>query len=601
VYNPDANRFLVVWHGDHDAFSLVDDEFEIWGQLIDADTMALIGGNFRISDMGPDGDADYAAADANVAYDPIAKRYLVVWAGDDVDDEEEIYGQLIDGFSAAEAGANDFRISDMGSDGDIGSDAGFPAVAFSILTSHYLVVWHGTDGTDELEIYGQLLNGAGLESGPNDFRISHMGPDGDPDYLAGLPGVSYNPVTAEFLVAWVGDDDTGALVDGELEVFGQRLSGATEVGPDDFRISDMGPDGNTTYGVLGLGRVAVAHDTMNGDAVVVWAGDDDRGALVDEEREVFAQRLDSSGAAVGGNDFRLSDMGPDGDPDYGAALPAVAYRGAGREFLAVWAGVDDRPPLVEGELEIFGQRWSAFAPPVADTVGLVDPSQGLWYLRNQAGQVTSFFYGNPGDYPVMGDWDCNGVDTPGMYRQSDGFVYLRNTNTQGIGDIRFFFGNPGDIPIVGDFNADGCDTVAIYRPSEGRFYIINALGENEGGLGAAEFNYLFGNPGDKPFIGDFDGDGTDTVGLHRESTGFVYFRNTHTQGIADAQFFFGDPADRLVAGDWGVVDGVDTPAVFRPSNTTFFFRHTNTQGNADTTLTFGQSPWLPVAGTFGLD
>jgi hypothetical protein len=44
--------------------------------------------------------------------------------------------------------------------------------------------------------------------------------------------------------------------------------------------------------------------------------------------------------------------------------------------------------------------------------------------------------------------------------------------------------------------------------------------------------------------------GTDTVGLHRESTGFVYDRNTHTQG------------------------------------------------NADTTLVFGQPPWLPVAGTF---
>jgi len=49
-----------------------------------------------------------------------------------------------------------------------------------------------------------------------------------------------------------------------------------------------------------------------------------------------------------------------------------------------------------------------------------------------------------------------------MYRESDGYVYLRNSNTQGIADIRSFFGNPGDIPIVGDFDADGCDT-SIYR------------------------------------------------------------------------------------------------------------------------------------------
>jgi hypothetical protein len=66
----------------------------------------------------------------------------------------------------------------------------------------------------------------------------------------------------------------------------------------------------------------------------------------------------------------------------------------------------------------------------------------------------------------MGDWNCDGVQTPGLYRQSDGFVYLRNSNTQGVADITFFFGNPGDVPIAGDFNGNGCDTVSIYRPSE---------------------------------------------------------------------------------------------------------------------------------------
>ena len=233
---------------------------------------------------------------------------------------------------------------------------------------------------------------------------------------------------------------------------------------------------------------------------------------------------------------------------------------------------------------------------VTDRVGLVDPATGTWHLRGAGGATTSFLYGNPGDFPMMGDWDCDGVDTPGLYRQSDGFVYLRNSNTQGVADIRFFFGNPGDIPLAGDFNADGCDTVSIYRASEARIYVINALGANDGGLGAADFNYVFGNPGDKPFVGDFDGNGEDTVGLHRESTGFVYFRNSHTQGNANAEFFFGDPGDRLVAGDWGVVDGTDTPAVFRPSNTTFFFRYTNTQGNADEVVITGQPSYLPVAG-----
>jgi hypothetical protein len=86
------------------------------------------------------------------------------------------------------------------------------------------------------------------------------------------------------------------------------------------------------------------------------------------------------------------------------------------------------------------------------------------------------------------------------------------------------------------------------------------------------------------------------VGLHRESTGFVYYRNTLDTGIANNAFFFGDPGDRFVTGDWGILDYVDTPAVFRPANSTFFFRYSNSQGNADAQFAFGQPSWLPVSG-----
>jgi parallel beta-helix repeat protein len=232
-------------------------------------------------------------------------------------------------------------------------------------------------------------------------------------------------------------------------------------------------------------------------------------------------------------------------------------------------------------------------------IALVDTSQGMWHLRHNSDDVATFFYGNPGDVPFMGDWDCDGVATPGLFRQSDAFAYLRNTNSQGIADIRFFFGNPSDIPLAGDFNGDGCDTLSIYRPSEAKFYIVNALGTDDGGLGPADYWFLFGNLGDKPVVGDWDGDGIDEVGLHRESTGLFYWRDTLDTGIADGTIFFGDPGDRFVAGDWGIVDGRDTPAVFRPSNTTFYFRHTLTEGNADSQLEFGQPEWIPVAGDFG--
>jgi hypothetical protein len=211
--------------------------------------------------------------------------------------------------------------------------------------------------------------------------------------------------------------------------------------------------------------------------------------------------------------------------------------------------------------------------------------------------VRSFYYGNPGDVPFLGDWDCDGVDTPGLYRQSDGYVYLRNSNTQGVADVRFFFGNPGDVPLPGDFNGDGCDTVSIYRPGEGRIYVIDRLGSEDGGLGAADRAYYFGEIGDVPFVGDFDGDGIDTVGLRRLSTGLVYLRNSQTSGPADVSFFFGDPSDVVIAGDWGG-GGTDTVGVFRTNEARFHLRFTNSSGPSDIDFLFGEDSFLPIVGEF---
>ncbi len=207
---------------------------------------------------------------------------------------------------------------------------------------------------------------------------------------------------------------------------------------------------------------------------------------------------------------------------------------------------------------------------------------GEWTLFDEIGDQnpSTFFFGNPGDIPFMGDWNGDGTPTPGLYRQSDGFVYLRDSNTQGVADHEFFFGNPGDVPIVGDWDADGDDTVSVYRPATGRFYIINELGTDGGGLGEADYDFAFGNVGDTPFVGDFDGDGVDSIGLYRQSTGYLYFRNELSTGVADNSFYYGDPGDRIMAGDWDG-DGIDTVAVYRPSVWHLYVKLANSAGTAD--------------------
>ncbi len=242
----------------------------------------------------------------------------------------------------------------------------------------------------------------------------------------------------------------------------------------------------------------------------------------------------------------------------------------------------------------------AAAAQHSHTVGVVDTATGLWHLWDPLRGEVAFYYGDPGDAPFVGDWDCDGVETPGLYRASDAYVYLRDSNTQGNADVSFFFGDPGDLPLAGDFNGDGCDTVSLYRPSEGRVYVINELGAGDAGLGAADFSYVFGDPGDTPFVGDFDGDGVDTIGLHRETTGRVYFRNSHTQGNADFDFIYGNPADVIFAGDWDG-DGADSVGIYRSGSAELYLRYTNTPGVADEVVIMDVTPGAgaPVAGALG--
>ena len=113
----------------------------------------------------------------------------------------------------------------MGPEGDNTYDAVRPAVTWNSTNNQYHVVWEG-------------------EVGANDFRISDMGPDGNDLHDAHRPRVTYNVTDNEYYVVWYGDD-----VDGEFEVYGQRIAAGTgaELGANDVRLSDMGPEGNTMF------------------------------------------------------------------------------------------------------------------------------------------------------------------------------------------------------------------------------------------------------------------------------------------------------------------------------------------------------------------
>ena len=193
-------------------------------------------------------------------------------------------------------------------------------------------------------------------------------------------------------------------------------------------------------------------------------------------------------------------------------------------------------------------------------------AQFAYALENKTGAATATgYFGSGKDQPLIGDWNCDGTATPGVYRSKFWHFYLSNDLQSGVTNADFYFGNPGDIALAGDFNGDGCDTVALYRPSTATFYLRNSLTS-----GSADVTVAFGNPGDKPFVGDFDGDGRDTFGVYRKDR--VYLSNDLTRRIAQQSFVYGNPGDKPIAGDWAG-SGKDSLALYRPSTGWVYFQN----------------------------
>jgi hypothetical protein len=145
AWNSRSNQYLVAWHGDDDSGGLVDNEREVFGQLLTAELTQIGADDFRISDMGPDMNTAAGAFRPRVFYDANGDQYFLAWHGDDiggaiVDGEFEVYGQYLapDG---TQIGNNDFRISESLPDGDDATTASRPSISYSTASCDYLVAF----------------------------------------------------------------------------------------------------------------------------------------------------------------------------------------------------------------------------------------------------------------------------------------------------------------------------------------------------------------------------------------------------------------------------------------------------------------------------
>ena len=204
--------------------------------------------------------------------------------------------------------------------------------------------------------------------------------------------------------------------------------------------------------------------------------------------------------------------------------------------------------------------------------------------------------GHRGDKPVTGDWDGDGKTDIGIFGPAwpgdpravaaehglpdpdnkhtdvekntppalhNAAIGVRTLKLTSQGSVRadlidhvFHYGTPTDIPIVGDWNGDGIDTIAVFH--KGAWYRdVDGDGKRSDGDIAAHY----GKPGDVPVVGDFNGDGIDELGIFRDGT---WYLDTNANGEidpGDLVIKLGRPGDTPVVGDWDG-DGMEEPGVY---------------------------------------
>ncbi|WP_449339227.1 SdrD B-like domain-containing protein [Stieleria tagensis] len=246
----------------------------------------------------------------------------------------------------------------------------------------------------------------------------------------------------------------------------------------------------------------------------------------------------------------------DGDGDDEAAVYLAGQWFVDLNGNGVWDAGDlwimlgtelDRPVVGDwdgdgkDDIGIYGRMWEHDLHRVKIDAGLPDPSnrsrrfienrrsqsvvpvtyrnhdRERWLRKGDDGQLRAdavdhvFQFGEDVDTPLAGDWNGDGIDQIGTFRNGIWMLDAEGDGRRKLNEVEFEFGRPGDQPIVGDFDGDGIDEVGVIR---GDLWIIDSDGDRR--LTAADRRIEMPRPSaeSQPVVGDWDGDGKDEPGFY---------------------------------------------------------------------------------------
>ncbi|MGV3758617.1 MAG: M23 family metallopeptidase [Actinomycetota bacterium] len=182
-------------------------------------------------------------------------------------------------------------------------------------------------------------------------------------------------------------------------------------------------------------------------------------------------------------------------------------------------------------------------------------SQPRWELRRSTrstGHEEQFAYGlQTGDRALLCDWDGDGLDEPGIVRGAE--WHLRSGLPSGTTSARIRFGTGDEVVLCGDLDGAPGDEPVLF--TEGGMWTVRA---GFGPDAPVAYQVRYGmTAGDRPVLGDWDGNGADDLGIHRR--GVWHLRSGgEPAGRTIREVSYGlQPGDLPVAGDWDGTGGDD--------------------------------------------
>lgn len=165
-------------------------------------------------------------------------------------------------------------------------------------------------------------------------------------------------------------------------------------------------------------------------------------------------------------------------------------------------------------------------------------------------------------------------NTPSSVKNHNFFL---NDRWTGNANIEFSWGEQSYKVLVGDWDGDGKDTVALRKGNQYAFSNVNPAS------GTPKFTLAWGLATDTILVGDWNGDGKDTLAIRRGNS--FHIKNSLSGLGTDQLFYFGKADDEVFVGDWDG-DGTDTLAVRRGNE--IHISNKNTTGKTDNVITYGR-------------